>query len=390
MTVRDPHLPHRLGKAPGPAPGALPCPRAHARGVAIAADPGTVVVRPVGPTDRTDNQTMAIDLAPDLDSPTNHPTPTSQVPRGARRRVLRPEVRRLVTMTGYAVRDALRSLRRNPGLAAATAVTVALAVTLAGAGVLVRDAVDRTAARWADGVEFVVYLDPAATDSDVARVRDTLSSSQQVQALYRVTQQEAFEEFTELYSSEKAVIDAVTPDLLPSSFRVSPTSADPKTINAAVEPLRGDPAVYEIVTADDAVRDVRDLSDTASTASGVLTVVLGAVALVLCTAMIRTTVATRSDEIRAMRLIGASRSYVAAPLVLEGALCGLAAAAVSTAALLAAASAARSSSSRVITALIPTDATATTTAVLATAAAATLAVAAVSTAVATVALWRAR
>src|SRR5690606_25079160 len=113
--------------------------------------------------------------------------------------------------------------------------------------------------RWADGVEFVVYLDPAATDSDVARVRDTLSSSQQVQALYRVTQQEAFEAFTELYSSEKAVIDAVTPDLLPSSFRVSPTSADPKTINAAVEPLRGDPAVYEIVTADDAVRDVRDL-----------------------------------------------------------------------------------------------------------------------------------
>lgn len=293
-------------------------------------------------------------------------------------------------MAGYAARDALRSLRRNPGLAVATCVTVALAVALAGAGVLVRDAVDTTAARWADGVEFVVYVDPGATGEDVERIRGTLEGSDAVSRVHRVTQDEAFEEFTELYSSEKAVVDAVTPDLLPSSFRVSPTSTDPRVIASAVEPLRGDPAVYEIVTADDAVRDVRDLSNTASSVSALLTAVLSGVAVVLCGAMIRTSIAARRDEIAAMRLIGASRSYVAAPLVLEGALCGLAASTVAALALLAGVSWSRGSDSRVVAALVPTDPVAATSAVLVTSALAAVAVALVALAVSVVALARTR
>jgi cell division transport system permease protein len=260
---------------------------------------------------------------------------------------------RLLSMCGYAIRDAVRGIRRRPGLAASAALTVSLCAVLAGGAAVARAGVDATMARWADGVEFVVYMQPGATNADVARVRHELDHSDGVRSVTRVTQREAYEEYQRLYKGESKMVEAVTPDLLPSSFRVAPERADPALIRRITAPLGSDPAVYQVVTADDAVRDVRDLSGAVSGVGTWLAIVLGIVGVVLSATMIRSSIHARRREIDMMRSIGAGRTYIAAPVVIEGVLIGVLGAGLAATLLAVGLSRASSSTSSVVAALLP-------------------------------------
>ncbi|MBS1836526.1 MAG: FtsX-like permease family protein [Actinobacteria bacterium] len=263
---------------------------------------------------------------------------------------------RVVAMAGYSLRDALRGIRRRPGLATSAVLTVSLCAVLAGGAAIARAGVDATMSRWADGVEFVVYLQPGATRDDAARVRHELESAEGVRRVTRVTQEQAFVEYRRLYAGDATMTDAVTPDLLPSSFRVAPVDADPSLIRRITRPLTSDPAVYQVVTADDAVRDVRDLSGAVSGLGTWLAVLLGVVGVVLSATMIRSSITARQREIDMMRSLGAGRTYIAAPVAIEGVVIGIVGAGVAGALLCAAAWRAGSSTSSVVSSLLPSAA----------------------------------
>lgn len=277
---------------------------------------------------------------------------------GAERRE-RPGTR-VLSMFRYALRDAVQGIRRRPALAASAALTVSLCAALAGGAAVARAGVDATMARWADGVEFVVYLQPGATAGDAERVRKELESAGGVQAIDRVTQAEAYAEYRKLYADESQMVEAVTPELLPSSFRVTPERADPALIQRITEPLASDAAVYQVVTADDAVQDVRDLSGAVSGVGTWLAIVLGVVGGVLSATMIRSSVTARRREIEMMRSVGAGRTYIAAPVAIEGVLIGLAGAGLAAALLGFGLVRAGSSTSTVVTSLLPSTSTGTT------------------------------
>jgi cell division transport system permease protein len=264
---------------------------------------------------------------------------------------------RFMAMCTYAVRDALRGIRRRPGLAASAALTVSLCAVLAGGAAVARAGVDATMARWADGVEFVVYLQPGATSADVKRVAKELEGSSGVRSVTRVTQQEAYDEYKRLYQGESKMTEAVTPDLLPSSFRVAPERADPALIQRITRPLTSDPAVYQVVTADDAVRDVRDLSGAVSGVGTWLAIVLGVVGGVLSATMIRSSIASRRREIEMMRSVGAGRTYIAAPVAVEGVLIGVVGAGLAATLLGVGLVRASGSTSSVVTSLLPSNGT---------------------------------
>lgn len=301
--------------------------------------------------------------------------------RPARGNVVR-FLRRLAAMGGYVLRDAAAGARRTPALTLSTVVTIVLGMTLATASVLARDAVDTHSRRWADGVEFVVYLDPGASNVGIARVRASLENNPMVRRVTFVSQEQALREFRRLYAAEKAMVDAVTPELLPSSFRVAPMSKDPETVERLATPLRADPAVYQVVTAADAISDLRDLTTTAQNVTSLVAAALGVIAVAMCAAMIRAAISARLDELQIMRLVGASRSYTVAPLIAQTALAATVAAAIAVAVSVAGLNMAATSSSRVVAAVFPNGPETSVAPVMMTAGTSIVAVTAVSVVVA--------
>lgn len=224
----------------------------------------------------------------------------------------------------YAVRDALRNLRRNPSITIAAVLTAAVSLALVGSAFLLRQGVASATERWQGGVEFIVFADPAASGRQLIDLRDDLRDDPRVRQVVYVDQDEAYEEFSEMFADQPAVLEVVTPDQLPASFKVVPVEADSQIVGAIAADFEQRPGVYDVVVALDVVRTVEGLSDGLSTGVLVIASVLGAAAVALILNAIRMAVDARRREVEVMGLIGAPRWYIRLPFVLEGVVTGAA------------------------------------------------------------------
>jgi cell division protein FtsX len=86
----------------------------------------------------------------------------------------------------------------------------------------------------------IVFVNPAVTGPRVEEIRGALQGLPGVAALVYVDQQQAYVEFQELYKDEPEKLEAVTPEVLPSSFRLT-LAADGRAddIEAAATRLDG-------------------------------------------------------------------------------------------------------------------------------------------------------
>ena len=74
--------------------------------------------------------------------------------------------------------------------------------------------------------EWIVWMDPTATDRQIDDVRMWLAAHQSLNEIRFVDQEETYQEFAEFWADDPEVIDAVTPEELPLSFRGTMSSND--------------------------------------------------------------------------------------------------------------------------------------------------------------------
>lgn len=90
------------------------------------------------------------------------------------------------------------------------------------------------------GGTVIVFVNPAVTDARVAEIGVELQALPSVASLVYVDQQQAFDEFQELYKDDPDKLAAVTPEILPPSYRLTLTDAGhADDIEAAASGLDG-------------------------------------------------------------------------------------------------------------------------------------------------------
>lgn len=222
----------------------------------------------------------------------------------------------------YILRDTARNMRRNFAVTLAAVVTAAVSLSLVGCSLLLRTGVENATARWQGGVEFIVFMDPYAGSVEIDQVRDKLQADPRVADVVFVDQAAAYDEFTELFKDEPGVLDAVTVDEVPASFKVVPVDASSQAVGSLVTSYEARPGVYDVVAALDVVKTLERLSAALTTGALVVAGLLLFAAVALILNAVRVTVSARRDEIAVMHLIGSPPWYVRMPFVLEGLICG--------------------------------------------------------------------
>src|SRR5690606_6925362 len=96
---------------------------------------------------------------------------------------------------------------------------------------MVSQGVRNATQRWQGGVEFVVFLNPTATEDQIASVGADLEGSPDVEQFSFVDKEGAYEEFKRLFADSPEMQEAVEPDILPPSFRVVPVNKDADTVS---------------------------------------------------------------------------------------------------------------------------------------------------------------
>ena len=228
----------------------------------------------------------------------------------------------------YIARETGKNLLRNISLTLASMVTVAVSLSLVGSALLLRQGVQNATARWEGGIEFIVFVNPEAEPAQEQAIRDALEASPAVEAFDYIDQQEAYEEFVELFRNTPEMIDAVSPEILPPSFRVVPVDPDADAIRALGAQFENRPGVFRVVFAFEAVQTLQQLSRLMSFAILIVAAVLLFAAGLLILNTIRMAMFARRREIEVMKLVGATNWFIRIPFMLEGLIQGIVGAAI--------------------------------------------------------------
>jgi len=223
----------------------------------------------------------------------------------------------------YVMRELLYSLRRNSTLFIATLVTVTVSLTTLGGGLLVREAVKSATSLWQGDIEFIVFMNPEASGAQDEAIRARLTNNPEISVFRYFDQEAAFKEFQELFEDSPELIENVTVDVLPPSYRVVPVNSDAYVIEALADQFRTQPGVRRVVLATDVIRALQDTSNAISTFVLIMSLALLVAAFLLVFNTIRTAIFARRREIEVMRLVGASNVYIRFPFLVEGTLQGL-------------------------------------------------------------------
>ena len=128
----------------------------------------------------------------------------------------------------------------------------------------------------------------------------------------------AFDEFRELFKDKPDLVNSVTPEILPPSYRVVPQNPDADAVTALAAQFENQPGVKQVRKATDVIKDVESLTRYIKIGLWVTSIVLFAVSLLLILNTIFTAMTARRREIEVMKLVGATNWFIRVPFMLEG------------------------------------------------------------------------
>ena len=223
---------------------------------------------------------------------------------------------------GFFLKEAMRSVSRNAVPSFAALASVLVTVLVLGVFIPIVQATTGAANEVRERVIVDVYLSPRAEDTDVERVRRTLSEDTPYVGRVQYLSKE------EAYAAEKRrnpeAYQLLGSNPLPDTFRVTPD--DPDNIGALRNALAGtgDPAIDEVKNRRDDTEKILSATRVVKLTTAILSVLLIVASILLVANTIRLSLFSRRREVEVMRLVGATNWFIRWPFVIEGVILGAA------------------------------------------------------------------
>ena len=218
--------------------------------------------------------------------------------------------------------DALKSLKRNRTISAASMATVAATLYIFGVFILVAMTINSSVATVESKVEIKAYLLDEATEEEKQAIQTAIGAVIGIKEINYETKEEAFTKFKASLGENNAILagysEANNP--LPNSFVVSletPEAAGP--VEDAVKDL---PGVQQVGNERDTVEMIIAVARTIRTVGVVIFGILIIVSLFLIGNTIKLTVFSRRREIGIMKFVGATDWFIRWPFIIEGIIMG--------------------------------------------------------------------
>jgi len=175
--------------------------------------------------------------------------------------------------------------------------------------------------------QVTVYFQTKTTPDNIFKVRDDLQASGKVLSIKYISQEEAFNIYKSLNKDNPLLLEMVTADILPASLEIY--AKKPIFLPEIAEYLKKQPGVDEVVFQKDIVNRLLSLTSVVRKLGVGFFAFLIFMAIVVLMTTASFKIALKKDEIQLMQLLGAKKSYIRKPFLLEGVFFGLAASLIS-------------------------------------------------------------
>lgn len=217
--------------------------------------------------------------------------------------------------------EAALGLRRNVVMSIAAVVTVAVSLAFVGTALLVRQTVSELRQIFYTQIEVSIFLKDDVTQAQRDTIDTTLHREPLVQTVTYESRSEAFRRFKLQFQDQPNLVENVSEQALPESFRVKLT--DPKQYDVVAGAVAGLPGVDKVEDYRNLLTDLFQVLDGLRDASVTIAVVQLVAAALLIGNTVRVAAFSRRREIGVMRLVGATRLSIQLPFLLEGVVAGV-------------------------------------------------------------------
>ena len=215
----------------------------------------------------------------------------------------------------YVIKNTILNMRRTPLLVFATIIAVLVSSFLVFTTLSARSIVQNNTVRWQNGTHVVIFLDDRVTTTAHKQLQESLETYPEIRTVEYFTKSEAEEEFKILFKDQPELLSEVDYEKLPSSLRVNLN--DPSDYELIIERMDGNPAVKEIRTSGEAIERLLSLTNTLVISASTFALLIGFAAFILIINTLRLAAYSKKKEIKIMRLVGASSTYIRLPFIFE-------------------------------------------------------------------------
>lgn len=238
------------------------------------------------------------------------------------------------------LRYGVNNFSRNAWLTVAATAMMTLTLFVILVSFTARNVLADTVTQIKDKVTMSMYVRTDANDKDVAKAKQTIASLDGVESVQYVTPEEFKEEYRESRKNDQKALDAlnIAEVTFPGVFRVSIKDIDnPAVLDSYVK----NDAVYKKIADTerepsfkterrDAIEAIGRWVGFAEKMGLVVSVLLATISSLVVFNTIRMAIFNRQEEIKMMKLIGADKSFIRGPFLVEAAVYGLIAAVIAT------------------------------------------------------------
>jgi len=232
-------------------------------------------------------------------------------------------VKRVWVVVGILGRSAIRGLRGSATTAAIAVVTIAIALFLVGAFALTVVNMEGMLDRFGRDLQVTAYLDDGLASEEEIAIAERVATIEGVSQVTVVGKAEALERFRDMAGGE-ALLEGLEANPLPSSLEIAlaPASRTPQGLRILAEALEGLPGIDEVAHGRDWIEGYARVTSLVRVSGYALGTVLCLATLLIVANTIRLGIYAREDELEILALVGASRTFVRAPFLMEGTLQG--------------------------------------------------------------------
>ncbi len=223
-----------------------------------------------------------------------------------------------------ALSNAVRGIRNASTTSALAVFTIAVVLVLVGSAALLIRNMNGILDDVGSDLQLTAYLHEGVSEDEQRLLAEHVAAAPGVERVDLVTKKDALERFERIAGGPE-LLAGLEQNPLPASLEIHllPEARTAQAIRILEAALDGLPGIGDLAQGQDWIEGYsRAVSLVQSGATGI-SVVLGLAALLIVANTIRLAVYARRDELDILALVGASRTFVRVPFILEGTLQGL-------------------------------------------------------------------
>jgi cell division transport system permease protein len=226
----------------------------------------------------------------------------------------------------YAVKLALQSLRKDKWINVLSMLTIFAGLFIISLSFFIFYNIDTATRNLPEKFSMVVYLEDSIPQDKIDQIAGSIRTKKPVSSVTFISQEEAFKELKATLRNSQYVLEGIDENPLPDSLEVklrkeAVGSEAVKQLAGEIKKIKG---VSEVDYGEKFLSTLHNIKNGVRIIGIILASILSTGIVFVCYSTVKILFYRRNEEIETFKLLGATKWFIRAPFLIEGAVIGLA------------------------------------------------------------------